>query len=170
MQVNFSYPRNYWDAHGDLRNNHTTNAARVDLPIAALLRDLKSEAPLEYRCDFAPLQSNVSGIEVGERLPMHWLNQGQVFANVVTEHSGEFGHTPRSTHQKGTDLILRTGASDAAICGRSIRATDHGVAQQYSSGSWTSQACLTTGLQRELTLAGDCLCRRQHGMLQRSCR
>ncbi len=41
VQVNFSYPRNYWDAHGDLRNNHTTNAAKVDRPIAALLKDLK---------------------------------------------------------------------------------------------------------------------------------
>ncbi|MFM8723766.1 MAG: DUF1501 domain-containing protein, partial [Planctomycetaceae bacterium] len=46
VQVNFSYPRNYWDAHGDLRNNHTTNAARVDLPIAALLKDLNSRGML----------------------------------------------------------------------------------------------------------------------------
>ena len=28
VQVNFSYPRNYWDAHGDLKNNHGTNAKR----------------------------------------------------------------------------------------------------------------------------------------------
>jgi hypothetical protein len=41
VQVNHSYPRNYWDAHSDLRNNHTTNAKKVDRPIAALLLDLK---------------------------------------------------------------------------------------------------------------------------------
>lgn len=47
VQVNFSYPRNYWDAHGDLRNNHTSNAAKVDQPIAALLTDLKSRGMLQ---------------------------------------------------------------------------------------------------------------------------
>ena len=41
MQVNHSYPRNYWDAHGDLRNNHSTAAKKVDKPIAGLLKDLK---------------------------------------------------------------------------------------------------------------------------------
>ena len=33
--------------------------------------DLKPEAPLEYRGDFAPIRTNVSGIEVGELLPLH---------------------------------------------------------------------------------------------------
>ena len=47
VQVNFSYPRNYWDAHGDLRNNHTTNAKKVDQPIAALLADLKARGLLD---------------------------------------------------------------------------------------------------------------------------
>ena len=41
IQVNHSYPRNYWDAHGGLRNNHSTNAAKVDQPIAGLIQDLK---------------------------------------------------------------------------------------------------------------------------------
>jgi hypothetical protein len=29
-----------WDAHGDIKNNHTTLAAQVDQPIAGLLKDL----------------------------------------------------------------------------------------------------------------------------------
>ena len=33
--------------------------------------DLKPEAPLEYRGEFAPIRTNVSGIEVGELLPLH---------------------------------------------------------------------------------------------------
>lgn len=41
IQVNHSYTRNYWDAHGGLRNNHSSNAAKVDKPIAGLIRDLK---------------------------------------------------------------------------------------------------------------------------------
>ena len=47
VQVNFSYPRNYWDAHGDLRNNHASNAKKVDQPIAAFLTDLKSRGLLD---------------------------------------------------------------------------------------------------------------------------
>jgi len=47
VQVNFSYPRNYWDAHGGLRDNHAGNAARVDRPIAALLDDLKARGLLD---------------------------------------------------------------------------------------------------------------------------
>ena len=46
VQVNFSYPRNYWDAHADLRNNHSANAKKVDQPIAAFLTDLKSRGLL----------------------------------------------------------------------------------------------------------------------------
>lgn len=42
VQVNHSYPRNYWDAHGDLRNNHAANAKKVDKPVAGLLKDLKA--------------------------------------------------------------------------------------------------------------------------------
>ncbi len=35
-----------WDAHGDLRNNHTLNAQAVDQPIAGLLADLKARGLL----------------------------------------------------------------------------------------------------------------------------
>src|SRR6185503_20169899 len=34
VQVNHSYPRNYWDAHGGLRANHSCSALKVDRPIA----------------------------------------------------------------------------------------------------------------------------------------
>lgn len=33
--------------------------------------DLKPEAPLEYRGEFAPIRTNVPGIDVGELLPLH---------------------------------------------------------------------------------------------------
>ena len=36
-----------WDAHGDIRSNHTQHAAEVDLPVAGLLTDLKSRGLLE---------------------------------------------------------------------------------------------------------------------------
>jgi hypothetical protein len=46
VQVNHGYPRNYWDAHGGLRANHSGNALKVDKPIAGLLLDLKQRGLL----------------------------------------------------------------------------------------------------------------------------
>lgn len=36
-----------WDAHGDLRNNHSRNALAIDQPIAALLSDLRGRGLLD---------------------------------------------------------------------------------------------------------------------------
>jgi hypothetical protein len=36
-----------WDAHGDIRNNHSTLSAQVDKPIAGLLKDLKQRGLME---------------------------------------------------------------------------------------------------------------------------
>jgi len=36
-----------WDQHGSLKSGHETNAARTDLPIAGLLKDLKTRGLLE---------------------------------------------------------------------------------------------------------------------------
>jgi hypothetical protein len=44
IQCTHSYK---WDQHGDLKNQHTSNAAEVDKPIAGLIRDLKSHGMLE---------------------------------------------------------------------------------------------------------------------------
>ncbi len=43
----FGAPRVNWDAHEDLVTNHNTNAAILDQPTAALLRDLKQRGLLE---------------------------------------------------------------------------------------------------------------------------
>jgi len=39
-------PRASWDAHESVRDNHTIEAARIDQPVAALLRDLKQRGML----------------------------------------------------------------------------------------------------------------------------
>jgi hypothetical protein len=44
VQVSHSYK---WDQHSDLRRDHASNAAEVDLPIAGLLKDLKSRGLLK---------------------------------------------------------------------------------------------------------------------------
>ncbi|MFN5434812.1 MAG: DUF1501 domain-containing protein [Planctomyces sp.] len=43
----FGSPRINWDGHEDVRENHTREAARMDQPVAALLRDLKTRGMLQ---------------------------------------------------------------------------------------------------------------------------
>jgi len=40
-------PRTSWDAHEDVRENHGTEALRIDQPVAALLRDLRQRGMLD---------------------------------------------------------------------------------------------------------------------------
>lgn len=40
-------PRSSWDAHEDVKENHGSEAARIDRPIAALVRDLKQRGMLQ---------------------------------------------------------------------------------------------------------------------------
>ena len=40
-------PRASWDAHENVKDNHSTEAARIDKPIAGLLRDLKQRGMLD---------------------------------------------------------------------------------------------------------------------------
>jgi len=47
VQVTHSNSEVQWDQHSDLRNGHAKNAKEVDLPIAALLKDLKARGLLD---------------------------------------------------------------------------------------------------------------------------
>ncbi|HCP13707.1 MAG TPA: DUF1501 domain-containing protein [Planctomycetaceae bacterium] len=99
VQVNFSYPRNYWDAHGDLRNNHTTNAARVDRPIAALLRDLKtrgmlSETLVIFGTEFGrtPAAQGSDGRDHHPHAFSVWMAGGGIRGGVTYGQTDEFGY------------------------------------------------------------------------------
>lgn len=43
----FGSPRINWDGHEDVKKNHTREAARIDKPVAALLKDLRQRGMLE---------------------------------------------------------------------------------------------------------------------------
>ncbi|MFM7868614.1 MAG: DUF1501 domain-containing protein, partial [Planctomycetaceae bacterium] len=99
VQVNFSYPRNYWDAHGDLRNNHTTNAARVDLPIAALLKDLNSRGMLAdtlvvFATEFGrtPAAQGTDGRDHHPHAFSVWMAGGGIRGGVTYGQTDEFGY------------------------------------------------------------------------------
>ncbi len=99
VQANFSYPRNYWDAHSDLRNNHTTNAKKVDKPIAGLLQDLKSRGLLDdtlviFATEFGrtPAAQGNDGRDHHPHAFSMWLAGGGVRGGMTHGQTDDFGY------------------------------------------------------------------------------
>ena len=99
VQVNYSYPRNYWDAHGDLRNNHSSNAKKVDKPIAALLKDLKARGLLDdtlviFGTEFGrtPAAQGTDGRDHHPHAFSVWLAGGGVKGGMAYGATDEFGY------------------------------------------------------------------------------
>lgn len=99
VQANFSYPRNYWDAHGDLRNNHTTNAKKVDKPIAGLLQDLKSRGLLDdtlviFGTEFGrtPAAQGNDGRDHHPHAFSMWLAGGGIRGGMTHGQTDDFGY------------------------------------------------------------------------------
>jgi hypothetical protein len=99
VQVNFSYPRNYWDAHSDLRNNHTTNAKKVDQPIAALLHDLKARSLLQdtlviFGTEFGrtPAAQGSDGRDHHPHAFSVWIAGGGVRGGTTYGQTDDFGY------------------------------------------------------------------------------
>lgn len=99
VQVNFSYPRNYWDAHGGLRDNHSSNAAKVDQPIGALLKDLKSRGLLEdtlvvFATEFGrtPAAQGNDGRDHHPHAFSVWMAGGGVRGGTTYGQTDEFGY------------------------------------------------------------------------------
>jgi hypothetical protein len=99
VQVNHAYPRNYWDAHSDLRNNHAGAAAKVDKPIAGLLRDLKARGLLDdtlviFGTEFGrtPASQGTDGRDHHPHAFSVWLAGGGVKGGTVHGRTDEFGY------------------------------------------------------------------------------
>jgi hypothetical protein len=99
VQVNYSYPRNYWDAHGDLRNNHSSNAKKVDQPIAALLKDLKQRGLLDdtlviFGTEFGrtPAAQGTDGRDHHPHAFSVWLAGGGIKGGLAHGRTDEFGY------------------------------------------------------------------------------
>ncbi|MBI3866412.1 MAG: DUF1501 domain-containing protein [Planctomycetia bacterium] len=99
VQVNYSYPRNYWDAHGDLRNNHSSNAKKVDKPIAGLLKDLKNRGLLDetlviFGTEFGrtPAAQGTDGRDHHPHAFSIWLAGGGVKGGIAYGKTDEFGY------------------------------------------------------------------------------
>ncbi len=99
VQVNHSYPRNYWDAHGDLRNNHTAGAKKVDKPAAGLLRDLKSRGMLEdtlvvFATEFGrtPAAQGTDGRDHHPHAFSIWMAGGGIRGGMAYGSTDDFGY------------------------------------------------------------------------------
>jgi len=99
VQVNHGYPRNYWDAHGDLRNNHSSMAKRVDKPIAGLLTDLKQRGMLAdtlvvFATEFGrtPAAQGTDGRDHHPHAFSMWLAGGGVKGGITHGKTDEFGY------------------------------------------------------------------------------
>jgi hypothetical protein len=99
VQVNFSYPRNYWDAHSDLKNNHSTNAAKTDQPIAALLVDLQrrgllGETLVIWGTEFGrtPAAQGTNGRDHHPHAFCTWMAGGGVRGGMTYGRTDDFGY------------------------------------------------------------------------------
>ena len=99
VQVNHSLPRNYWDAHGDLRNNHTTNAKKVDRPVAGLLKDLKQRGLLDdtlvvFATEFGrtPAAQGTDGRDHHPHAFSLWMAGGGIKGGITHGATDEFGY------------------------------------------------------------------------------
>jgi hypothetical protein len=99
VQVNHSYPRNYWDAHSDLKNNHTSNARKVDRPVAGLLRDLKMRGLLDetlvvFGTEFGrtPAAQGADGRDHHPHAFTMWLAGGGVRGGMTYGATDEYGY------------------------------------------------------------------------------
>jgi len=99
VQVCHSYPRNYWDAHGGLQENHSSNAGKVDQPIAGLLRDLKARGLLQdtlvvFGTEFGrtPAAQGRDGRDHHPHAFSMWLAGGGVRGGMTYGATDEFGY------------------------------------------------------------------------------
>ena len=101
VQVNHSHPRNYWDAHGGLMNNHSTNAPKVDQPIAGLIRDLKPRGLLDetlviWATEFgrSPAAQGSDGRDHHPHAFSIWMAGGGVRGGTIYGTTDELGYYP----------------------------------------------------------------------------
>jgi hypothetical protein len=99
VEVCHSYPRNYWDAHGNLKKNHEENAKKVDRPIAGLLKDLKSRGLLEdtlviFGTEFGrtPASQGSDGRDHHPHAYSMWMAGGGVKGGTIYGKTDEFGY------------------------------------------------------------------------------
>lgn len=100
-----------WDAHWELRENHGQHSAEIDLPIAGLLRDLKSRGLLDstlilWHGEFGrmPISQRMNGRDHNPGCFTVWMAGGGVKGGTIVGSTDEFGYKVAENGKSINDL------------------------------------------------------------------
>ena len=79
--------------------------------------DLKPDAPVEYRGEFKPIQTNVPGMDICELMPLQ-AKIADKFAIIRNMKFQQQGHTPRSCIPASSRAIVRRSVPWSASSAR----------------------------------------------------
>ncbi|MGH9674975.1 MAG: DUF1501 domain-containing protein [Bryobacteraceae bacterium] len=131
-----------WDAHWDIRFNHSLHAAETDKPMAALIKDLKSRGLFDstlivWHGEFGrmPISQRMDGRDHNPHGFTIWLAGGGVRGGAIVGATDHFGYSAAESKKSVYDLhatILHLAGLDHTrltyhFNGRDMRLTDvHG--------------------------------------------
>jgi uncharacterized protein DUF1501 len=128
-----------WDAHSDVKQNHTQHAAEVDQPIAALLTDLKGRGLLDstlvtWQGEFGrmPISQRGVGRDHNPGAFTVWMAGARIKGGQVIGSSDEFGYKaeqqPIAVHDLHASILHLLGMDHTRLTyfynGRNMRLTD----------------------------------------------
>jgi hypothetical protein len=128
-----------WDAHADVRENHTRHAAEVDKPIAGLLADLKARGLLDttlvlWHGEFGrmPISQRGVGRDHNPGAFTVWMAGAKIKGGQSIGASDEFGYKaeqqPISVHDLHATILNLLGMDHTKLTyyynGRNMRLTD----------------------------------------------
>ncbi len=128
-----------WDAHADVKQNHTQHAAEVDKPIAGLLADLKARGLLEstlvvWHGEFGrmPISQRGVGRDHNPGAFTVWMAGAKIKGGQAIGASDEFGYKaeqqPISVHDLHATILHLLGMDHTKLTyfynGRNMRLTD----------------------------------------------
>jgi hypothetical protein len=131
--------RDTWDAHDDVKENHTRHAAEVDRPISALLTDLKARGLLDttlvlWHGEFGrmPISQKGVGRDHNPGAMTMWMAGAKIKGGQIIGSSDEFGYKaerqPIAVHDLHATVLHLLGIDHTKLTylfnGRNMRLTD----------------------------------------------
>ena len=128
-----------WDAHNDVKENHTRHAAEVDRPIAGLLMDLKARGLLDttlvtWHGEFGrmPISQKGVGRDHNPGAMTVWMAGARIKGGQAIGTSDEFGYKaeqqPIAVHDLHATMLYLLGMDHTKLTylfnGRNMRLTD----------------------------------------------
>jgi hypothetical protein len=128
-----------WDAHGNVKENHTQHAAEVDLPMSGLLTDLKARGLLDetlvvWQSEFGrmPISQRGLGRDHNPGTMSIWMAGARIKGGQAIGASDEFGYKAEqqivTTHDLHATMLHLVGMDHTKLTyayqGRQMRLTD----------------------------------------------